>query len=576
MNNVTSPTGNGSKSIRKGVERPKPLKCPSVITQHAQAAAAAAAAQQGSLVAAGQAEQVLELYGRVAKDLSVRRYDRDVVANIVALNNGLKVFGAQLEQTHKEVLDRYQAFLRTACRDGSLDLVARLQLLEIIELRAMKWKASENVTNYYKHKLLQVEQCDVNFIQGGEGGGRQQRLRSVSLNANASEFQPPPPTPPPVVSTAKFLASASANLSSLLSVNNAPPAKAAAPGPAGDVPAVLPQGQVIASSGKFDKPSRVPGKPQLLKDEVVIRNADSGKVESGAKERLVQIIGPDETKICAAKGLIEETIQRNKTPEVTSSPEDNNNEANCKTKMADGTQQLYSYTVEVQGGEESIKILGGNADLVRMAKLVLDKHFAAAASANQQLPPAIEGNSNDRANCIDLDLDDQNTDQSREMIRYERRQLLAYSNSPFCRQEPTNWSEHWQTLRLENPSLARNVKKAAGNANVSGDAEVVAEEDDGYFKPSADLFLHKTPRFPEGFVYVPRPYTTANNNNIASQKVSHLDRLFAAGAAVAAADGDAGPVKSPNTLQTLLSNAKVWDERRQEWVSESALLNTRN
>ena len=50
-----------------------------------------------------------------------------------------------------------QVFLRNACRDGSLDLVARLQLLEIIELRAMKWKANDNVTNYYKTKMLQVE-----------------------------------------------------------------------------------------------------------------------------------------------------------------------------------------------------------------------------------------------------------------------------------------------------------------------------------------------------------------------------------------------------------------------------------
>ena len=47
-------------------------------------------------------------------------------------------------------------FLRNACRDGSLDLVARLQLLEIIELRAMKWKPNENLTNYYQKKMSQV------------------------------------------------------------------------------------------------------------------------------------------------------------------------------------------------------------------------------------------------------------------------------------------------------------------------------------------------------------------------------------------------------------------------------------
>ena len=49
-----------------------------------------------------------------------------------------------------------QVFMRNACRDGSLDLVARLQLLEIIELRAMKWKPNENLTNYYQKKMSQV------------------------------------------------------------------------------------------------------------------------------------------------------------------------------------------------------------------------------------------------------------------------------------------------------------------------------------------------------------------------------------------------------------------------------------
>jgi len=414
------------------------------------------------------ADQVLELYGRVAKDLSVRHYDRGVVGSIVALNNGLKVYGLQLEQTHKDVLDRYQVFLRTACRDGTLDLVARLQLLEIIELRAMKWKANENVTNYYKHKLLQVEQCDVNYNHDGVPQ-LQQLPRPTSLNANASEFQP--------VSTAKFLASASANLSSLLSVNPAAGDQALPTPP-------VPPGQVMVSSGKFDKPSRVPGKQaqQQFKDEVVIRNADSGKVmgvkgkrvhlieqisscvisfqkvETGAKERLVQIMGPDEERIKTAKGLIQDTIQRNKTPEVEPLL-DNNNEPNCKTMMT-SSEGTYSYTVEV--GEESIKILGGNANLVRAAKQVLDQHFADKKS-NKEL-----GNSDGSNNGTN---ETNGTSNGGPIIRYERRQLLAFSNSPFCHQEPTNWSENWDTLKQENPGLARNVKRHSSSATSSGGEE---------------------------------------------------------------------------------------------------------
>ena len=39
---------------------------------------------------------------------------------------------------------------------------------------------------------------------------------------------------------------------------------------------VLNPGEVIKNSGKFTKPTRIPGK-NYCKDEVVIRNSDSGK-----------------------------------------------------------------------------------------------------------------------------------------------------------------------------------------------------------------------------------------------------------------------------------------------------------
>lgn len=41
-------------------------------------------------------------------------------------------------------------------------------------------------------------------------------------------------------------------------------------------PPVLGVGEVIKASGKFTKPTRIPGK-NYCKDEVVIRNSDSGK-----------------------------------------------------------------------------------------------------------------------------------------------------------------------------------------------------------------------------------------------------------------------------------------------------------
>lgn len=51
-------------------------------------------------------------------------------------------------------------------------------------------------------------------------------------------------------------------MSSVLTLNSSPP--------------LLGPGEVIKPSGKFTKPTRIPGK-KYCKDEVVIRNADSGK-----------------------------------------------------------------------------------------------------------------------------------------------------------------------------------------------------------------------------------------------------------------------------------------------------------
>lgn len=43
-------------------------------------------------------------------------------------------------------------------------------------------------------------------------------------------------------------------------------------------PSLLGPGEIIKPSGKFPKPTKIPGK-NYSKDEVVIRNADSGKGE---------------------------------------------------------------------------------------------------------------------------------------------------------------------------------------------------------------------------------------------------------------------------------------------------------
>ena len=98
-----------------------------------------------------------------------------------------------------------------------------------------------------------------------------------------------------------------------------------------------PKGALIRASVKFPAPQRVPGKNQF-RDEILIRNADSGKimgvkgrrvavveslaktvisfqkVAAGVKERTLTLTANTEEDISHAKKLIEETIRRNVSP----------------------------------------------------------------------------------------------------------------------------------------------------------------------------------------------------------------------------------------------------------------------
>ena len=80
-------------------------------------------------------------------------------------------------------MDKLNNSLILACRLDSLNLVARVHMLELIELRTMGWQPNENVTNYYKQKLAQIE-CESN------PSSTKAQTAPVSLNPSASDFNP--------------------------------------------------------------------------------------------------------------------------------------------------------------------------------------------------------------------------------------------------------------------------------------------------------------------------------------------------------------------------------------------------
>ncbi|XP_061379498.1 eukaryotic translation initiation factor 4E-binding protein Mextli isoform X1 [Danaus plexippus] len=320
-------------------------------------------------------DDLIVLTEAVAYQMLQGNFDRALQSNVATMYSNLKLYGAQLEALYKDFLDRYFVVFRNGSQDERLDKKTRLHLLELIELRAKHWQGSDYMSQYYRHRGTHAEPLLVPTMEGSGSGG----AASPTLAAPAE-----PPT-------------------------------------------LLAPGELIKPSGKFPKPTKIPGK-NYSKDEVVIRNADSGKVmgikgrrvhmieelsdtiisfqrvSPGAKERLVQITGPNEENVNHAKHLIGDTIRRNASPvrlEGTleqrapsrasidsngsddarpreKSPHNGNRTLLHSFSTNDAALGEYKYTVTF--GQHSIKITGNNLDLVKTAKLVLDEYFESAGA----------------------------------------------------------------------------------------------------------------------------------------------------------------------------------------------------
>ena len=48
-------------------------------------------------------------------------------------------------------MDSWTSALTEACRQEAWPAVARVHMLELLEMRSMDWSPSESVTSYYRH-----------------------------------------------------------------------------------------------------------------------------------------------------------------------------------------------------------------------------------------------------------------------------------------------------------------------------------------------------------------------------------------------------------------------------------------
>uniref|UniRef100_A0A915EGT2 K Homology domain-containing protein n=1 Tax=Ditylenchus dipsaci TaxID=166011 RepID=A0A915EGT2_9BILA len=334
-------------------------------------------------------DHLLQLMSQVGVSIKAGDFSSQLAENIFVLCQQLKTYGQHLEQTNKNDLNRIFVSLRQACcRDnGQLGTPCRLKMMELVELRAMGWRPNYSHTQYY---LNRPEQNTATNTSGQKQNQQQATTPQTSGQFNSTQFTAqsfvpsntqalnycvplqllPCPLrststngcwPNPIMPVANPFMPQSPHMQlSGLARGGVPPLIS----PENDwqnrqMAAYIQNATLLSKSqsstpnspllggirhlnmaGRMDTSniSTKSNKCQQLREEMTIRNCDSGKimgvkgrrvalveelsktvisfqkVETKNKDRVLTITGTNQESIQQAKLLIEDTIRRNVSP----------------------------------------------------------------------------------------------------------------------------------------------------------------------------------------------------------------------------------------------------------------------
>ncbi|KAI6207379.1 KH domain-containing protein [Aphelenchoides besseyi] len=402
-------------------------------------------------------EQLIDLMSQVNEAVRASEFNTQLATNIFTLCQQLKSHGQKLEQTNKNDLNKVFISLRQAvCRDnGQLGTPCRLKIMELIELRAMSWKTNLAHTQYYLNRL---EKSSGSKPQPENNQPMAQFSHSATCpqvspkqNSPTNNFMSSAPTVQPrnEIPTA-FMASAPPPHLQMMPSQFPTPGYFLIPATNGWTPQIMPNilpspqyaqpplqirstqpppdwmtQSAIASFpsqfGKIEHPNPMvqsvytlgltnkTNKQPQLREEITIKNADSGKimgvkgrrvavveelsqtvisfqkVDANSRYRTLAITGSTHESIQFAKRLIDETIKRNVSPnrlelnedmtQISSSQLANTSDekANDREKNSDEDDNP-GISIE-QGQDGSIKILSDDPDMLEAAQQALTEYL---------------------------------------------------------------------------------------------------------------------------------------------------------------------------------------------------------
>ncbi|VDM54198.1 unnamed protein product [Angiostrongylus costaricensis] len=256
-------------------------------------------------------EQQLQLMNLINAMVKNGQFTSQLANVIFTLCAQLKISGINLEQTHRNELNKVFISLRQACcRDnGQLGTPCRLKIMELVELRAMHWRSNLAHSQYYLNRPEQKINIRCSTLVS--------ECKSATYSATNASFYLIPASGgwiPPVIPSIP-------------------------PNPFIPQPLLAPEAVLMRQRSLKKVQSLLSGSNKtMLRHEMIIRNSDSGKimgvkgrrvalveqmtntvisfqkVDPKSKERTLTITASSMEDIERAKDLIIETIKRNMSP----------------------------------------------------------------------------------------------------------------------------------------------------------------------------------------------------------------------------------------------------------------------
>lgn len=177
-----------TKGVRK-LDRPRPLRsAPSEVGDPSGGGTPSLFPPAAAVPAS---RNVIEPVETLCTFLDNGNRDAQTLSQIAGVCRLLKDRGADMDRDYEKILDRCFAIFRNASRDNQLSFLDRLRLVEVIEMRAMRWKGDEALAEQYGTRYAQFENAECEKFDDASSTEEQRLLKQVQPSEQRPQTDKP-------------------------------------------------------------------------------------------------------------------------------------------------------------------------------------------------------------------------------------------------------------------------------------------------------------------------------------------------------------------------------------------------